>query len=141
MILRPFHRWKSFWLGLLVLAFLGWAWVRSMHHTNQFSYKTSSISTTWFGYSNFGSLALGSWMDPFDRVGLNIDSVGTNALPPWGRVWFPEAANLEWSGDDRTLSIAHWFLILLFLIPWSAFLGWRYQRLRRIARENPTPFQ
>jgi hypothetical protein len=23
---RPFYRWKSFWLGLFVLVFLGWAW-------------------------------------------------------------------------------------------------------------------
>jgi len=27
---RPLHRWKSFWLGILVLGFLGWAWVRSI---------------------------------------------------------------------------------------------------------------
>jgi len=29
---RPLHRWKSFWLGLLVLIFLGWAWLRSMSY-------------------------------------------------------------------------------------------------------------
>ena len=23
---RPFYRWKSFWLGLFVLVFFGWAW-------------------------------------------------------------------------------------------------------------------
>ena len=23
---RPLYRWKTFWLGLLVLIFLGWAW-------------------------------------------------------------------------------------------------------------------
>jgi len=32
MISRPIYRWKLFWFGLLVVAFLGWAWVRSMSH-------------------------------------------------------------------------------------------------------------
>ena len=27
---RPFYRWKSFWLGLCVLVFLGWAWRDSL---------------------------------------------------------------------------------------------------------------
>ena len=27
---RPIYRWKSFWLGVVVLCFLGWAWARSM---------------------------------------------------------------------------------------------------------------
>lgn len=26
---RPIYRWKSFWLGVCVLGFLGWAWERS----------------------------------------------------------------------------------------------------------------
>ena len=29
---RPFYRRKSFWLGLFVLVFLGWAWWQSFHH-------------------------------------------------------------------------------------------------------------
>ena len=29
---RPFYRWKSFWLGLCVLVFLGWAWERSEYN-------------------------------------------------------------------------------------------------------------
>ncbi|MCW1924994.1 hypothetical protein OKA05_20695 [Luteolibacter arcticus] len=30
MLPRPFHRWKSFWLGLFVLGFLSWAWWDSL---------------------------------------------------------------------------------------------------------------
>ena len=32
MIPRPIHRWNSFWLGLLALSFLGWAWTRPVIH-------------------------------------------------------------------------------------------------------------
>jgi len=28
--------------------------------------------------------------------------------------------------------IAHWFLMLLFLVPWIAFLFWRVHRLKRL---------
>ena len=28
---RPIYRWKSFWLGVWVLGFVGWAWWDSMH--------------------------------------------------------------------------------------------------------------
>ena len=29
---RPLYKWKSFWLGILVLGFLGWAWWDSFPH-------------------------------------------------------------------------------------------------------------
>jgi hypothetical protein len=36
----------------------------------------------------------------------------------------------------QTASFAHWFLILLFLIPWTAFLLWRARRLKHLARPD-----
>ena len=35
-------------------------------------------------------------------------------------------------GDyDSGIGVAHWFLILLFLVPWVGFLVWRWRRIRR----------
>ena len=32
-MIRPLYRWKSFWFGVLVIAFLGWAsWHSTSHH-------------------------------------------------------------------------------------------------------------
>jgi hypothetical protein len=35
-----------------------------------------------------------------------------------------------------TYYLAHWFLMLLFLVPWSGWLTWRWRRLSRLQREN-----
>ena len=37
---RPFYRWKSFWFGILVLGFIGWAW-------RDCSRNKSYITMTW----------------------------------------------------------------------------------------------
>ncbi|MEK7951734.1 hypothetical protein WKV53_14545 [Luteolibacter sp. Y139] len=35
---RAFYRWKSFWLGVMVLGFLTWAWWDSIHWESYFCY-------------------------------------------------------------------------------------------------------
>lgn len=133
---RPFHRWKSFWLGLLILAFLGWAWVRSTHRIDDISYKASTSSKTWVASIGFGAVLLGWSDDPFAPDGLNFSSYLPN--PSWVDTWFPEATTLQGGADVgwQNIRIAHWFLILLFLIPWAGFLFWRVRRMRR-AGEMP----
>ncbi|MCW1926296.1 hypothetical protein OKA05_27325 [Luteolibacter arcticus] len=39
----------------------------------------------------------------------------------------------------RICHLAHWFLILLFLIPWTAYLTWRHQRMKRQAPGTAEP--
>lgn len=128
---RPFHRWKSFWLGLLVLTFLGWAWVRSMHRIDDSTYKASTSSTSWGACTGFGTVLLGWVHDPFAPDGLRFSSSRANVER--GSTWFPEAILLEGGSDEgwQNLSIAHWFLISLFLVLWAGFLVWRVRRMRR----------
>ena len=137
---RPLHRWKSFWLGLLVLAFLGWAWVRSTHHMDYVSYKTSTSSITWAAGTGFGAVRLGWSDDPFAPDGLSFSSYRSN--PAWGSTWFPEAILLDGGADEswQNFSIAYWFLILLFPVPWAGFLLWRIRRMRRVG-EMPPPVE
>ena len=33
----------------------------------------------------------------------------------------------------KILKFAHWFLILLFLLPWTTWLVWRARRMKRLA--------
>lgn len=130
---RPLHCWKSFWLGVLFLAFLGWSWARSLHHLDGFLWMaprfhlsagqaTGRIELAWAASS-------GAWGEEF----LWAHEVASNA----GEPLFPKAVNWETYPGKIQLTVAHWFVILAFLIPWSAFLGWRYLRLRHIARESP----
>ncbi|MCW1922622.1 hypothetical protein OKA05_08655 [Luteolibacter arcticus] len=36
-----------------------------------------------------------------------------------------------------SIGIAHWFLPLLLVLPWAAFLAWRSQRLKRLTEAKP----
>lgn len=134
---RSIYRWKSFWLGLLVLIFLGWAWLRSMHHIDDITHKASTSSISWGACAGFGAVLIGSSHDPFAPDGWRFGSYRTN--PDWGGNWFPEAILLEGGTDEgwQNLSIAHWFLILLFLVPWAGFLFWRIRRMRRAGKLPP----
>ncbi len=44
-MIRQLYRWKSFWFGMLVIAFLGWAWARSTWHRGSYTrVEATSIS-------------------------------------------------------------------------------------------------
>lgn len=136
MLPRPLHRWKSFWLGILVLVFLGWAWVRSIHCYDAVSWgeahggrgiilsqRDSKVLITWNSSMLIAAVA----------PGFSVFSANMN---PRSNTIFPRAITWREVPDDLplpTASIAHWFLILLFLIPWTAYLIWRGKQPGRLA--------
>lgn len=130
---RPLHRWKSFWLGVLVLTFLGWGWVRSMVH-NEWVMYGSSLGARWlsvgqsdgtveFGYGGgIGAAPRFYWQ--------HLSESWPSSLWPW----FPRVVHVWGDFDDRWgIVVAPWFLIILFLIPWTVFLIWRIRRIGRLA--------
>ena len=50
-----------------------------------------------------------------------------------GEPRFPKAVNWETYDRQIQVTVAHWFLILVFLLPWTAFLLWRHRRMKRFA--------
>lgn len=136
---RSIYRWKSFWLGLLVLIFLGWAWVRSTHRMDSFSYKGSTFSRTWAGTHGLGVVHLLWWKDRFAVEGLNLYSTSAPSHLRLKSTWFPKPVALSGGsqGGADGITISHWFLILLFLVPWTGFLFWRVRRMRRAGKLPP----
>jgi hypothetical protein len=130
---RPLHRWKSFWFGLLVLAFLGWAWARSYHQENRISFRASPVSTAWISSNRAGVVLLGWESNPLIPGGLHV-STYPNKL---NANWSSGAVALKGGRGWQVIRIAHWFLILLFIVPWAGFLFWRVRRMRRVG-ETPT---
>lgn len=127
---RPFHRWKSFWFGILILAFLGWGWVTSMGKGNyvaiqgkleevgRLDQSGGYISVVWEGDTPIFSLHPEpiAWM--FGREHAT---------------WFPKAFKYDSPVDGwRSAAIAHWCLILIFLLVWGSSLAWRWRRMRRL---------
>ena len=118
---RPFYRWKSFWLGLCVLVFLGWTLFASLNRANLLRWRIP------------GSLA------------LIVGDTGGRAYVGWGGFIFhhpaaearadriPPPITYVASGKRRLVLVAYWFLILLFLVPWSAWLFFHWKREQKKA--------
>lgn len=125
---RPLHKWKSFWLGVLVLIFLAWAWGRSIEHWDGFSFRvygqTKSVSLAqWAGGACFKiredpALAPGLHLHTFkieDEEGFFLE-----------RRWFSA------EGSGFLVRVPHGFLMIFFAAVWIAWLC-RWRRRRRVA--------
>jgi hypothetical protein len=122
---RPLHRWKSFWLGVFVVIFLGWAWARSMERRDYFGYGFRKHELA-FGASQMTG-TVGLWIsDGKDWIsGLLVGNrpLSTVIYSSHGRMG---RAYLH-------VRIDHWHIILLFLLPWTTWLVWRVHWMKRLA--------
>jgi hypothetical protein len=127
---RLFYRWKSFWLGMLVLGFLCFAWIRSMGYRD--SIEWGSPSGAWIGFVNVGGrvTAVRIAHVPTGIPLLSGTRFETVAVEPSAR-FFPKAFQFEPSGAVARISASHWLLILLFGAPFSGFLAWRGRKQKR----------
>jgi hypothetical protein len=149
---RPIHRWKSFWLGILVIVFLGWAWARSIHFGEMVLFgvpagPSNAIIGQSGGMVSFTALhppAQFSLICHSPIAGDHLSKVSAwrdrHGRPHYG---VPAPAHLEWQECWWTFSLAHWLLILLFTGGWLAALGWRsrwlqHQATPHHATMNPT---
>ena len=149
---RPVIRWKSFWFGILVLGFLGWAWRDSRHH--QATYTIHHIwdgsvvipQGLWHGDSVLG-IRIVRHLGP---VKANLTGKGTfdfQYVPVTKRL-NPDLPPLRWETfppyttprgaivAEMLIEFPHWSLILFFLIPWASFLAWRWRRQRILTKAH-----
>src|SRR6218665_3773821 len=76
---RPIYRWKSFWLGMVVLCFLGWAWARSMKRMDAVRWRYVEGASYSDGRSiavdqMLGRVSISWWCDPFLEMGVSYRS-------------------------------------------------------------------
>jgi len=152
---RPLHRLKSFWLGLLILAFLGWAWVASMRHVDVLYWNSAvgrsapspgSLNPHDIVYRNFGSFVLTAGQT-LGWVEVKWDTSRPSPLAShWSHqiitltpkeTWFAQALRVKRFPGRTEVFIAHWLIILLFTVSWAAFLVWHYRRIKRLAAVAP----
>ena len=121
---RRLIRWKSFWFGILVLGFLAFCWALSLKGEHQMGFRVGSM---FFGVSSQDETLML----------FHIPFTGINFTPrsPWSPV---KIEILGTAGFPANIcQLAYWFVILLFLVPWSAFLTWRWRRQRILTKTNP----
>jgi len=124
-------RWKSFWLGILVLAFLGWGWVRAMRHVEGVMWMRKGVMVT-AGHA-YGKVDL-SWDPSRAPSSLEMFQPFHELNAEHDRLWFPKAVNWEYYEPQIIQTqIAYWLIILVFLALWSAWLFLHGKRKRRKA--------
>jgi hypothetical protein len=124
---RPLHRWKSFWLGVFVVVFLGWAWVRSMGYRD-------NVGVLWDADAFILSSGSATVAAGIGNIG---EVVGRTFLTSHGASpaenWFPQYFLFREVDGEKAIEVAHWLLLLLFLLPWTTVLIWRSRRMKRLA--------
>ena len=129
---RPIMRWKSIWLGILMLGFLAFCWVRSAQTVDWLSWRISSdIKPVWVRQAG-GKVGFGVEAEGRGRIGLGYVTlpIGNDEQPA------PAAAWIISSPYATGICLTHWFLILLFLVPWSTFLALRWRRQRILTKAH-----
>ena len=131
MILRPLYRWKSVWLGVLVLAFIGWAWVRSMSYMDDVLWTSPARTQLLQLRLNGGEVCV---------MGTSSVHAGLpsgffrSSIPYKARDgWFPRAATSGGKTGEWYRSVAYWVIMPAFFILWCGFLVWHGWRLRQRA--------
>jgi hypothetical protein len=157
---RPLYRWKSFWLGLFVVMSLGWAWWDSTRWVTSFHYGESSLRHAGSGICLAGRLtsSLPDWSrEPisyaiweevrFDAPEIfrhsekvdaysyyyPIDPLTDTPAPRNAAAAHFDVAIYFSNGAEWAIYIPHWLLILLFFVPWTGFLAWRWRRMKCLA--------
>ena len=125
---RPVYRWKTFWLGILILTYLGWAWHDSTDA------RTTAILTAphrWLAVNQLDG-----------QAGFFHGSRLPSSTPPWNIEFDrdPDSSTIDYiyvvdaiPANTRGIIIAHWLLILVFLALWTALLALRWIRLNRLS--------
>ncbi|MCW1887872.1 hypothetical protein OKA04_24250 [Luteolibacter flavescens] len=133
---RPLYRWKSFWLGVLVTGFLAWLGWRSMHYDEGFFVRVPGIAWE-AGHGPALPGLVRMEIEPYSTGSSTFIAYSEGQDPAYH--WFPPAFETHTyppSPHSRFFRFAYWFLILLFLVPWSALLAWRWRRMRKLHRES-----
>ena len=134
MLPRPLHRWTSFWLGVFVVVFLGWAWARSLDQWDILDWAVSKEE--FYSLVNLEQkLRIVCNRTETSGATFRFQSIEATEeavpVPPWIET---TSSVFGWQID-----VAHWFLILLFLLPWTTWLVGRSRRMKRLAPGSAGP--
>jgi len=129
--MRTLRRLPTFWLGLLVLLLLGASWLQSLTHVHGIIATLRGSSTSMYISHESGWLVLNIFQDsPSESTTLRPfhgKRTTSTAFPPAFR------HGIESGGIGRQatwFAAAHWLVILILLLPWSAILAWQCRRLK-----------
>ncbi len=130
-MIRPLYRWKSFWLGLFVLVFLGWAWRESYLNFPTISRDRSGNAievsrmrgVTYMVTGPSGALRIlaGGWVVGSKKFFQPTD---------WEDMWA-----LGHAHGVRVFRVPDSLVFFSYLGLWGGWLVWRRRRMKRLQTE------
>lgn len=124
------HRSLTFWSGLLVMAFICWAWADSARYTSGIGYTAENLRVNLINSGNGGSAVCLL----FGRGVKGAEPWDSARLPVWeeGSIFaMPQILKSDDGLPSTQIFIPHWLLLLAVAVPWAALLLWRAWRRKR----------
>ena len=142
-MIRPWHKSLVFWLGIPGLAFILWLWTWSMSTEVRIDNWANAKGPPFEQWTkefvvHGNSRLLFSWADFDEMPGRYVERhyprtrsrskiVGTTWFPPLGHfTGRPDPGQVR-----HTISLPHWFFVLLYLALWLLVYRWRTRWIRR----------
>ena len=150
---RPVYRWKSFWLGVLVMAFLGWAWWRSYDCQSWACFARVTVTqreghmsagyagrmgVNQSGHMPVPRVPFASQLMPLPfmvRGGGEISSGVFLSRSAAEKITYQDYVKMIYKmspGDSWAVFVPYWLPVTLFVVAWGSFLGWRWRSQRRL---------
>jgi hypothetical protein len=156
---RPLYHWKSFWLGILVIAFLGWSWMTSMRNPGGIGVAVPGVhggaaytngSMVLFCNGSSEGFGIGFFNEPVEPESTWFPSGIESRFSEGKRIHLSTLVTLASGGIKKSwtcgysparghIRIAHWLLILFLALLWTAFLFSRYRRMKRLPAGTTEP--
>jgi hypothetical protein len=137
MLRRSLHQRKSFWLGLFVLLFLGWAWFSSIHRAHKLRIGSPLAPGCVVLWQSQGTMGVARYHEPSEWT-LICNELLVGAVTGPASLWqdrhgkprfsIPAPIMGGWSEEGCGMQISHWFLMLLHIAGLSAWIRWRIRR-------------
>lgn len=122
---RPFYRWKTFWLGLLTLTFLSWAWWDSFQR---------AVSLTRFQSGNFYQITHISGEVLLSRGPNANTTIGKSGKWGFGTGNMTNSAYVARRKATRpTLAIPDAAILGICTLCFASFIIWRKRRQQHLA--------
>ena len=121
------HRSVTFWSGLLVMAFIGWAWLDSLHRLCLIENGSWKIQNARAGIA--ASVIVGRKPDPIQVHVRKLEPpspLGTFSPLDYGEQHLRGITT-------KSVSAPHWLILLAVAPVWLALLFWRARRRKRTA--------
>jgi hypothetical protein len=130
MRLRPFYRWKCFWCGTAILAFIAWTAIRSFSVSDQVSWKGGVSIWTISQHTGRIILTYVNTADWYFPEGVSFAQIEG----PVAETWFPPAIELDSFpvsavAKGTNYQVAHWVVALLFVLLWIPYMVRRHCRI------------